>query len=406
MQYVNNQKDLFYSIDHPLFVGKRFYSKVEALDAAKGLPDVKLKFNWFPSLWERYDYTKVSLKSYDQLKLERALKIREKYKYLKLYFSGGSDSVTMLNTFISNGIHIDEIVNWQKSLNRFDKIDPDIENDLSAIPYLKSIQHLIPKTKITIDHITLDDIKLYNNSFGKGTEKRRVVFGDPAEIDFIPDHKYLYLKDDRDTVGHIEGGQKPAIFFVNNKWYFGIYDLGSTSFYNNAEDFFLDVENPELYMKTVHTFKNFMDNFLINDYEKFLSLAYDRNKKENRKEIMPIIGRDSVFHDVSLIKFHFTAKLAPVLSYDNKKIKLPYIRTYEIIKSIIDQNLMQDKIRDWNDNVAQLAENYADNIKQDYFKNPHPVIGFKPVLSSLYNLENRNDIITTLDNITHNIVVL
>jgi hypothetical protein len=40
----------------------------------------------------------------------RAIQLREKYDYLRLEFSGGSDSATVLMSFINNGIHLDEIV--------------------------------------------------------------------------------------------------------------------------------------------------------------------------------------------------------------------------------------------------------------------------------------------------------
>ncbi len=40
----------------------------------------------------------------------RAQQLREQYDYLRLEFSGGGDSTTVLMSFINNGIHLDEIV--------------------------------------------------------------------------------------------------------------------------------------------------------------------------------------------------------------------------------------------------------------------------------------------------------
>lgn len=386
---------------------QKFGSKLDVLDAMKGV-QANAQFHWFPKLWENYDYTKISDKSYEQLKLERALKLREKYKYLKLYFSGGSDSITVLNTFIKNNIHIDEIVNWKRSLGSFQKLDPNIENELSAIPYLNYIQHSIPKTKITIENISITDLMMYNNGLGSGKENRRIIFGDPSELDFVPDHKYLYLNDTRDGVGHIEGGQKPSIFLYNNQWYFGMYDTCCTGFYNNAEDFFFDKENPELFIKTVHNLTNYMNNLFLTDTEKFENLKNNRNNRTVRAELLPIVGRDTVYNIVSLIKFHFNQFVSPVLKYDGKNIKYPYIRTYEVIKSLINQNALDDNIRTWNDNMAQLTDRYAESIKLDQYNEPHTVIGFQPTLSNLYNLNDKNDVVKLVDpsKIQHKIIVL
>lgn len=56
------------------------------------------------------DWTKEPIESFEELKKRRAEQLREKYSYLVLYFSGGADSTTMVNAFLKNNIHVDEIV--------------------------------------------------------------------------------------------------------------------------------------------------------------------------------------------------------------------------------------------------------------------------------------------------------
>lgn len=408
MDYFKSESDIYYSIDHPLFQNVKFETRIAAIDATKGLGDVAIKFNWFPNLWKNYDYTAVSNKSYDQLKLERALRLREKYGYLKLYFSGGSDSISMLNTFIKNNIFVDEIINYKKSLGTFKNIDPDIENSKSALPYLKSIQHLIPKTKINVVNVSIDDFKTYNHSYGNNRQPERIIMGESAELDFAPDHKYLFLKDTRSNVGHIEGGQKPSIFRVGNKWYFGLYDISCTTFYNNGDDFFFDRDNPELFMKSVHELKTFMNHLLVNDYEKYEDISNNRNKLENRKELMPVIGRDDVYDATSLIKFHFNQDTGPSFKLNGNIIRCKYIRTYEVINTFINQNFADDRIANWKDNLNQLIVKYGDHLKTDRRGIPQPIIGFKSILSSLYNIDDKNDVIDSPQSVEnlHQIVVL
>ena len=48
--------------------------------------------------------------SLDQLYDARARQLREKYDYVVLSYSGGSDTHNILESFIRQGLHIDEIV--------------------------------------------------------------------------------------------------------------------------------------------------------------------------------------------------------------------------------------------------------------------------------------------------------
>ena len=65
--------------------------------------NIKYNFNIF-------DWSKEPTESWKELKKQRAQHIRDNYDYVVLYFSGGSDSTTVLNSFYDNNIYIDEIV--------------------------------------------------------------------------------------------------------------------------------------------------------------------------------------------------------------------------------------------------------------------------------------------------------
>ena len=94
--------------------GKTYTSKFEALLIASNT-NQKITFHYYDEVW---DYTINSFNP-DNINLlemykERAQQIRDKYDYLVLHFSGGSDSVTALQAFIHNGIKLDEVyVKWQ-----------------------------------------------------------------------------------------------------------------------------------------------------------------------------------------------------------------------------------------------------------------------------------------------------
>ena len=94
-----------------------------------------------------------------------AIKLRETYQFIKLWYSGGADSHLILTTFIENNIHIDEICCMKSGFE-----DADYEINNYAEPFLKTIQKQIPKTKINIINPTILDYEnYYNKKFTKNS---------------------------------------------------------------------------------------------------------------------------------------------------------------------------------------------------------------------------------------------
>jgi len=101
----------------------------------------------------------------DQLYDKRARELREKYDYIIISYSGGADSHNLLMSFVRQKLHIDEIVvnTMQKGMQKYKKPlinDMSAENALQteyiyqALPRLKEIKNLCPKTKINILDLT------------------------------------------------------------------------------------------------------------------------------------------------------------------------------------------------------------------------------------------------------------
>lgn len=98
-------------------VGEKFYLyRYNAfLEASRLGTDFKWVFN--NDVYEKLDWSKPIDKSLQQLYKERAQQLRDKYNYLILAYSGGSDSHNILTTFIKNKIKLDEIwIDWPHGL--------------------------------------------------------------------------------------------------------------------------------------------------------------------------------------------------------------------------------------------------------------------------------------------------
>jgi len=117
--------------------------------------------------YNNLDWTVDSKHTLQEIYKKRAQQLREKYDWITLSFSGGSDSWTVLNSFLSNGIQLDEIFcRWpiKATENIFtpNMIDHSTENILSewefAIkPVLAQVQKTHPNIKITV-HDWSDEI--------------------------------------------------------------------------------------------------------------------------------------------------------------------------------------------------------------------------------------------------------
>jgi len=60
--------------------------------------------------YDKFDWSKEPIESFQELCKLRAQQLRDSYDYIILYHSGGSDSTTVLNSFLRNKIPLDEII--------------------------------------------------------------------------------------------------------------------------------------------------------------------------------------------------------------------------------------------------------------------------------------------------------
>jgi hypothetical protein len=132
------------------YAGTQYKSKIKAIEASGG--DISsISFFAFSDSFYSYSWDIEPTESWEELLLQRALLLREKYKYLKLWFSGGADSTTVLNTFLRNNIYIDEIVVYRFAINDnfLNKSNHEIDN--YTTPFLKNLNNILINTKITYD---------------------------------------------------------------------------------------------------------------------------------------------------------------------------------------------------------------------------------------------------------------
>ena len=216
--------------------GLEFESKIQAcFHSLKVNKPVDWVFNDLE--FKLYDWTQEPEESLDQLYDKRAKDLREKYDYLILSYSGGSDSHQILMSFIRQGIHLDELLinTMEKGWAPCTIIDPTntsslnsgAEHYLQTIPRLKEVEKFIPRTKITIcdltDHVT--DSLLSAGDASWVLQKREAL--NPIGITRF---NYVYFNevrkrfDKEKKIGIILGVEKPKSLIEDGKFWIRFND--------------------------------------------------------------------------------------------------------------------------------------------------------------------------------------
>src|SRR6056300_1489846 len=88
-------------------VGDNFFThKVQAVLHASEVKQ-PVFWNYHNEIWASVNWQDKFFTSLEEIYKKRAQQLRERYDYLVLSFSGGSDSYTVLSSFLKNNIHLD-----------------------------------------------------------------------------------------------------------------------------------------------------------------------------------------------------------------------------------------------------------------------------------------------------------
>ena len=219
------------------------------------------------------DTTKEPQLSLRELYRMRAQQLRDRYDYIRLEFSGGSDSATVLYSFINNNIHLDEVV-FRYPAQGDKNLGPDAknmkaENTLSewhfaAKPMLQKLAVTHPNIKITM-HDFSDNILKYTgdeswvNNAKDYLHPEHTFKHDPLGMD---SHKALAESGKQICI--LYGVDKPKVCIRDGRWYMYFLDIQANHSQNQrgpydnitTEYFYWQADLPELIIKQAHTIRN------------------------------------------------------------------------------------------------------------------------------------------------------
>jgi hypothetical protein len=242
-------------------------NKLEALYLAS--KEKKLAYwNFHDDVFKNFDWTTKPLKTIEQVYKERAQQLRDKYDYISISFSGGADSWNVLNSFLSNNIHVDEIYtrfplagtrkHMAANNTDFSARNLTSEYEYAVKPILEYVEKHFPKTKIIVDDITesyyeevTEDEIIRTGHFAlNGLSAKRCANNIGSDIDF-----------DNKKVASIRGSGKFQLRKNENTFFIYFSDIEAWPVDSdpnfNLEYFYWSPEATELLALQAHLLKEY-----------------------------------------------------------------------------------------------------------------------------------------------------
>ena len=231
--------------------GKRFYSRTDILWSTSKVSDLKVIY---PNGYDSIDWSKEPPYTLQELYKLRAQQLRDNSNYIILYFSGGSDSITVLNSFIKNNIKVDEIV-----ITAFSDIDNSKVDGKYALYYLKKINY---SGKVSIVNLTYNILNTINSKqlwYNLGYYTGLIHVLSRARITWYEENNFISSTIRPENCTHLYGGAGILIKVFDNKYYAEISasSLGMASFHKDNEQFFTTPDFPILHSKQCHIVVNY-----------------------------------------------------------------------------------------------------------------------------------------------------
>lgn len=270
---------LYKNIPHWIVGEERYLSQIEAWRAIKKT-NLDARFCLYEESFDLLNWTQEPAESWDELLRIRCIQLRQKYKNLKLLYSGGRDTHHILRTFIKNQIPIDElvIVNYSRNPVR----SAEYKNWIKPMA-LRYYQHN-PQVKITTITIGVEDYETYYNETWseKSTATTLSGFFQPGDYTWMIEHKGLVFDS---STALICGLEKPELTIRDNKLFVYSKDGQFMHYMHNnslIEFFYITPDLPELHLKQSwllinHLIKNYpnADNNFLETFQKSNSGFYD-----------------------------------------------------------------------------------------------------------------------------------
>jgi len=218
---------------------------------------------------------------------QRAKKLREKYDWICLEYTGGSDSWYVLKSFVDAGCQVDMLYHKFIDLPGQEKSDFDSKNThaeakYQAYPEYQKFKELDPTLNLYIHHVKEDTIKAWKETPMSLLEQNAMM---ASSVHKFPHTRFEmpWFTPSSGKNAFICAMDKPNLFFENNKFYFYfnehpvnarcVIERAQMNLPTDDVLFYWDTDNIKTIIKQAHIVMNWFKKnphmlYLINNRKK------------------------------------------------------------------------------------------------------------------------------------------
>ena len=374
MTYLYHNKGIYKSND------KFFHNKIDAIFEAN-VSNKWVEWDYHDNIFNKHNWGVDPPVALEEIYKQRALQLRDAYDYLVLFYSGGVDSWYILNTFIKNNIHLDEIYMYGPFAAE-EKIYDQLGLDRSPGYYTREIRQSLPLLKKLVGERNIKiNVFDWTRHIIKAADDRDWFY--TAGVRFDPTcmvrskfHKifreHSEMRHKGKKVGFVYGIDKPRLIRDDASIYFAFLDVIFTTsvlptndilgeFYENDEFFYWTPNMPELSIKMSHVAVNYL-------------------AATNQVGLVKHIKNIAAFHDETYYK-QVNRAIFPDWNHNTWQVKKPSGATYnEQSKWFLDSNL-EAKLK-WESSIYELERLCG----KKWFNNNTVRDGLRGHLSPMYKI--------------------
>jgi hypothetical protein len=256
-------------------VGNNVYvNKIDAL-AESTKTKLPVEYKFYDDVYTKYNWCLRPQGSLPELYRQRAQQIRDSYDYVVVHFSGGADSWTALHSFLSNGIHVDEVyTRWPFAERKYTPADPTSRHDsnltsefeYAVVPVLDDISKRFPNTLIYIDDYSEEYEKDFREN-NLANSSHYMAMGtffrfsrkSPQEISAAKNNKRIVV---------VQGFEKTPVYIHDGEFYayfMDRYGAADPDPERTTEGFFWSPMMPEIAIAQAHELKYYYETSASQD---------------------------------------------------------------------------------------------------------------------------------------------
>ena len=321
-----------------------------------------------PREYDSYPMHQEPKEAWDELLRERAQSIRDQSKRVNIMLSGGRDSTKVVDTFVSNGIFIDEITCIKHGIP-----EADHEVDNVALPYLAGLD-LDPRTRVNVITRSIQDYKRhYADPYWIEKETRGLLM----QFSLTNLSENLCYDNSDSGTAWVSGKEKPTLVFKNGRWYFYFLDHNiepNQSTYDNAVFFYSG--SAKVHAKQAHMLKNYITKTLpLEQYETPAAI-----KSIDQNHIYLGCGRIAGSTEFFIPK---SRDILEVRDHGGDLLRVFGQKEHRALTSILKDNDLTHLVKNFRKGILDLV----DDIGTGRFNDNDPQLGTVGVFSKFYGLD-------------------